>query len=128
MEKSLRTLPRLCLGLAIPFALAATPLSPAFAHAKLVSADPADGAVVKAGLSTLHLSFSEAIAGKLSGATVADAAGQTVGAAVLDPANPKALVIATKTPLAAGVYKVAWRAVASDDGHRTMGAYSFSVK
>jgi len=109
-------------------ALASILAPPAFAHAKLVSADPADGAVAKAGLTTLHMGFSEAIAGKLSGATVTDAAGKTVAAAGLDPTDPKALLAVAKTPLAPGVYKVAWRAVASDDGHRTMGAYSFSVK
>jgi methionine-rich copper-binding protein CopC len=124
----MKTIARLCLGLTLPLALAATLASPASAHAKLVSADPADGAVAKAGLTTLHIGFSEPIAGKLSGATVTDSAGKTVATAVIDPANPKALVAATKTPLAIGVYKVAWRAVASDDGHRTMGTYSFTVK
>jgi len=124
----MKTIARLSLGLTLSMALTGAFASAAFAHAKLVSADPADGAVVKAGLTTLHIGFSEPIAGKLSGATVTDAAGKTVVAAGLDPTNPKALVAVAKTPLAAGVYKVAWRAVASDDGHRTMGAYSFSVK
>ena len=113
---------RVALGAALAGALSVS----AFAHAKLVSADPAAGGVAKAP-SMLHLAFSEEIAGKLSGAKVTDAAGKPVAAAPAT-AEGKTLTVALKAPLTAGTYKVDWRAVASDDGHKTSGTYSFTVK
>jgi methionine-rich copper-binding protein CopC len=108
-------------------ALAGAPA--AFAHAKLVSADPADGGAAPVGLAKLRLGFSEPIAVKLSGVSVTDPAGKILAAsAMADPGDAKTLVVAIKSPLKAGAYKVAWRAVASDDGHRTTGLYSFVVK
>jgi methionine-rich copper-binding protein CopC len=117
-------------SLALAAVLGALALSPAaWAHAKLVGADPAAGGEAKAGLVKLRLAFSEAVAAKLSGAALTDAAGQPVATApaMIDPADPKALVMATKAPLKAGRYTVVWRAVASDDGHLTKGVYSFMV-
>jgi methionine-rich copper-binding protein CopC len=113
----------------VSLGLAVAGAPPAFAHAKLVSADPANGASAPAGLAKLHLGFSEPIVIKLSGAAVTDAAGKVVpSSAMADPADAKALLVATKSPLKTGAYTVAWRAVASDDGHKTAGRYSFVVK
>ena len=99
--------------------------SGADAHAKLVKADPAAGATAKAP-STLNLSFSEGISGKLSGAVVTAADGKAVPTSSMLNGS-KTLMVMAKTPLAPGAYSVAWHAVASDDGHRTTGTYTFTA-
>lgn len=112
----------------LALALALAPWAAAEAHAKLVSSNPAAGATV-APTSNIALHFSEAISDKLSGAAVSDAANaKTPTSAMLEPKNPKTLMVMLAQPLKPGVYTVAWHAVASDDGHRTQGAFTFTVK
>ena len=111
------------IGLAL--ALAAGMAGAANAHAKLLKADPAKDAT-SASTNMAHLTFNESISGKLSGAKVTDAAGKIVPQSAM--ADGKTLMLTFKTALPAGTYKVDWHAVASDDGHRTDGTYSFSVK
>jgi methionine-rich copper-binding protein CopC len=113
---------------AFSLAVAAMLSGQAMAHAKLVKADPADGGVAKAGASDIDLAFSEEISGKMSGAVITDAAGRTVPSAAMMEKDPKVMMVMTKTPLAPGAYTVTWHAVASDDGHKTTGVYSFTVK
>jgi methionine-rich copper-binding protein CopC len=117
---------RALLGATASLVIAAT----AQAHAALWSADPAAGGVAHGSPAKLHLIFTEAIAGKFSGVALTDPAGAAVAIspASLDPADPKALTVPIKADLKPGVYKVRWHAVASDDGHRSAGAYSFTVK
>ena len=97
----------------------------ASAHAKLVKADPAKDATI-ASTNMAHLTFNEELSGKLSGAKVTDASGKAVPQSAM--AQGKTMMLTFKTPLPAGAYKVDWHAVASDDGHRTDGTYSFTVK
>lgn len=111
------------IGLAL--VLAAGMAGAASAHAKLVKSDPPAGAGA-APTNMAHLNFSEELSGKLSGAKVTDAAGKIVPQTAM--AEGKLMMLAFKAPLAAGTYKVDWHAVASDDGHRTEGSYSFTVK
>jgi methionine-rich copper-binding protein CopC len=120
----MKTISRLALG----FALAAITAGSALAHAKLVSSDPKAGGDAKAQTTTLDLTFNEEIAGKLSGAAVTDSAGKVLAADTMAYKKDKALMVMLKAPLAAGTYKVDWHAVASDDGHKTTGTYSFTVK
>jgi methionine-rich copper-binding protein CopC len=105
----------------------ATPLA-AFAHAHLVSSDPAVGATVAAA-STLKISFSEGIEIGLSKFDVIGPNGQPVAdtKASLDPANNKLVLLQVKAPLGAGTYTVHWHVV-SVDTHRTEGTYAFTVK
>lgn len=107
-------------------ALAATTAN---AHPKLVKSDPASGIVTATSPKELRLSFNEELVPKFSGAEVKDQKGQKIeiGTTTTDPASKKQLVIAFPKPLAAGVYKVAWHAVAADT-HRVQGSYSFTVK
>jgi methionine-rich copper-binding protein CopC len=117
----MKTISRIALALAFAAATAGA----ASAHAKLTKADPAvNGSAAPTNM--VHLSFSEEISGKLSGAEITDAKGTVVPASA--SADGKSLMLMTKTPLSAGAYNVAWHAVASDDGHRTDGKYKFSVK
>lgn len=100
----------------------------ASAHAHLVSADPADGAVVHAAPRQLTLTFSEGLEADLSGVTVtASGRGETpIGNATLDGDSGKTLIVPLLSPLGAGTYIVNWHAL-SKDGHATHNSYSFTV-
>ena len=66
---------------------------------------------------------------KFSSADVKDQKGQKVeiGPPWPIPTDKKQLVVPVPTPLAAGIYKVDWHAVAADT-HRVQGSYSFTIK
>ena len=110
---------------ALALALTMAAVGAASAHAKLTKADPAVNGV-SGPTNMVHLNFNEEISGKLSGAEVTDAKGTVVQSTA--SAEGKLMMLMFKTPLSSGKYSVAWHAVASDDGHRTEGKYSFSVK
>lgn len=101
----------------------------AFAHAHLKSAVPAIDGTAAAAPSEIALTFSEALNLKFSGATVTDAGGKPVatGDAKLVGTGDTGLTVPLAAPLAAGTYSVKWH-VLSVDGHKTEGAYSFTVK
>jgi copper resistance protein C len=120
----MKMLHRLSLGLGLAVIAGAA----AEAHAKLVSAEPAVNGVAAAPPKSVALHFSEAISGKLSGATVKPASGAALPAASTTDKSGKSLMLMLKAPLKSGAYTVAWHAVASDDGHRTTGTYRFTVK
>ncbi len=111
----------------LALALALGAAAEASAHAKLVKSEPAANGEAK-DKKTVELTFSEAISGKLSGATVKDAAGKTVASTSMVDQDNKGLMVMMKEPLKAGEYKLDWHAVASDDGHRTTGSLAFSAK
>ena len=111
------------IGLAL--VLSAAAVGAASAHAKLTKADPAVNGTAGP-TNMVHLTFSEEISGKLSGAEVTDAKGVVVQ--TTPSVDGKLLMLMAKTPLSPGKYDVTWHAVASDDGHRTEGKYSFAVK
>jgi copper resistance protein C len=100
---------------------------PAFAHAHLESATPADKSTVAAP-SELDLNFSEDLNLKFTGIKVTGPAKTVVktGDGMLMNAN-KTLMVPVSGKLAAGAYKVEWHAL-SADGHKTKGSYSFIVK
>jgi methionine-rich copper-binding protein CopC len=105
--------------LVLPLLLAA---SPAFAHAKLISSDPAPNARVKA-VKTIKLSFSEKLEPAFSGANLADAAGKAMPV----PSSVAGKVI-TLLPMSLkpGRYTVAYRGVGHDT-HRIAGSFTFEV-
>ena len=110
----------------------------ALAHATLVSSVPAASATV-ASTSKIDLHFSEALVEKFSGAELSstrmmmgdkmmDHVMKIDGVSTaLDPADKKTMIVTLKAPLAAGAYKLVWRAVAGDT-HRSQGDHSFTVK
>lgn len=73
----------------------------------------------------ISLAFSEPLEPAFSGIAVTDTAGHDMEAA--RPVVEGAAIRVALKPLAAGSYRVAWRAV-SVDTHRTEGAYGFTVK
>jgi len=101
----------------------------AFAHADLASSDPASGATIAAAPAKISITFTEEVAPKLSTIEVLDPMGMRAddGAAQIDDSDPKVLTIGLKS-MGAGTYKVNWRAIATDDGHKTEGSYQFTVK
>ena len=119
----MKTFVSAALALSLAFGLAAE----ASAHAKLVKSDPpANGQ--PSDKKNLELTFSEEISGKLSGAVLTDAKGAKVATTSMADQGNKGLMVMAKEPLKPGEYKLAWHAVASDDGHRTSGTVAFSVK
>jgi methionine-rich copper-binding protein CopC len=116
-------------------ALAALLLSagPVFAHAKLVSSQPAaeDAAAteaVTAPVDALRLDFSEAPTLAFSKVTITDTDGQAVahGDIAIAPDDDKALVVPLAAPLAGGEYTIEWTVVATD-GHKTAGTYKINI-
>jgi methionine-rich copper-binding protein CopC len=96
----------------------------AWAHAKLVSTDPAAGAILAAAPKVLTLKFNEAVqlaALKLS------AAGRDIPLKVDRGAAAAPQVAVPLPPLAEGQYQVQWSALTADDGHVVKGSFSFAV-
>ncbi|NUS15937.1 MAG: copper resistance protein CopC/CopD [Streptomyces sp.] len=125
-----RTLARL-LALAAALALAAILTLPgtAGAHADLVQSSPPDRAVLAAEPQQVTLVFSEKVTPALSAVTVVAPSGRRVdegGPASVGPGgNRIAVHLGPETQH--GTYVVTWRTTASDDGHTTSGALTFSV-
>lgn len=103
--------------------LAALPVA-ALAHAHLLKADPAAGAVLKASPAGIELHFTEDLEPAFSTIAVTDAKGRAVTAGPSE-AKGAAMHIALEK-LGPGRYHVHWVSVAIDT-HRTSGDYDFSV-
>jgi methionine-rich copper-binding protein CopC len=102
-------------------------VSQAVAHAKLEAAMPAADSTVDAP-KVIELHFSEAVEASLSRLKLA--AGGDIAIAVVpmnDAEDPTTLSIRPIAALKPGIYTVTWSVVA-DDGHRTRGTYSFTVR
>ena len=101
-------------------------VSGAQAHPKLLFANPAAGARVRAP-AQLRLGFSEALIGRFSQLSLADAAGHKapVGPSSLSR-DHKQLIAPLAGRLRPGLYRVSWHAV-STDSHRVQGGYAFTV-
>lgn len=116
------------LGLTISLViLLGTLASLAEAHAKLVSTTPvADSSVSSPELIQVH--FNEAVETKMSSIKLATGDGKSVSVMSMNDAKvPSTLAIMPNAPLNAGLYKITWSAV-TDDGHKTQGTFSFTVK
>jgi methionine-rich copper-binding protein CopC len=100
--------------------------SPVLAHARLVSATPADGTAVSAPR-TISLTFNERFAAPFSTVEVEDGRGRAVVLTKTVSEDGRTLAGAFATPLPAGTYRVTW-AIAAADGHRMTGTYSFTVR
>jgi methionine-rich copper-binding protein CopC len=98
------------------------------AHAHPTHQAPAAGATVTVSQKDVVIEFDDGLEPAFSSITVTDAHGDAVtsGKAVVDASNRKRMSVGLNT-LTPGVYTVAWVAVA-DDGHRTQGHYTFTVK
>jgi methionine-rich copper-binding protein CopC len=99
--------------------------SVSLAHTPLKSSIPAAGAALAASPQEIVLEFPHAV--RLTAVVLTDGAGATkpVGAISTEPAARFA--VAVSSPLTAGDYEVAWRAVGADT-HVISGTIEFSVK
>ena len=96
--------------------------TPALAHARLVSSDPAANTRVKSpGQIKLH--FSENLEPAFSSANLADAGGKTVPVSRSVGGDTITLLPMTLKP---GAYKVTWHSVGQDT-HRLAGSFGFTV-
>jgi methionine-rich copper-binding protein CopC len=102
-------------------------VSPAFAHAHLVKADPAAGSTVAVPPSTLLLSFTESLEVPFCTVTVTNAAGtpQQTAKPQAVPGHSDELSIPLHIT-APGKYSVTWHAL-STDTHKTHGSFTFTV-
>ncbi len=117
--RSLPALAVLCLA-ALFWSIAAQ------AHARLVAAVPAPNTRAAAP-KVIQLQFSTELAKKFSTLKVTDTKGNVVAANVIGSKDPRVLQ-AIPTTLAPGIYTVSWTAVSTEDGHKTSGRYSFTVR
>lgn len=111
--------PAVAAALLLALALPAT----ASAHARLLSATPADGAVVPTPPRTVVLRFDETVS-RGPGVAAVDANRRSVlGAPVR--ANGRTLTIPLR-PVGRGSYSIRW-SVISDDGHTVTGVLAFAI-
>ena len=113
-------------GLIGSAALLAT--SPAWAHASLVSSNPAANAKVAVAPKTITLTFSGKVAPAFSKfeLVMPEHGGMKVPVQTTVSKDGKSIVGTVSTPLTKGAYKIAWTA-AGADGHKMTGELAFKV-
>jgi copper transport protein len=101
---------------------------PALAHAVLVHADPAPGAIVATPPVRLTLEFSEVVEVTADAVRVVRPDGAPLAKlrAGRDPASARRVITAVPDRLGPGTYTVAWQAI-SIDGHLVSGSFQFAV-
>jgi len=99
-----------------------------FAHANLVSSNPAANAVLQQAPTQITLEFSEAVDPHLSKIEVLFEDGTAVDGndTTRSPDDSKLLTVSLQDSRE-GTYIVSWRALSEADGHVTSGSYVFSV-
>jgi copper transport protein len=100
--------------------------APAWAHASLVSSNPADGATVATSPPALTLTFSEAVEIQLGSIQVSSCTGARVDVGPAHHTKSDSEIAATLPALTPGQYLVSWRVI-SADSHPVHGAYYFAV-
>ncbi|HEX6489782.1 MAG TPA: copper resistance protein CopC [Gaiellaceae bacterium] len=108
--------------MALSAAAAAAPA--AWAHARLISSDPADGAVLAQAPTRVTVRFDEAVR-VLAGTVVVRNSDRRSVAAGRPKASGQNVTIPLRR-LADGDYTVRWR-ILSDDGHTSEGVFAFAV-
>lgn len=101
--------------------------SQASAHAKLVSSDPTANATVTAPKS-ITLTFDEELTPAFSGFDVMMGGSMKMPVKSTVSADHKMITGVLPGPMMAGAYKISWHAAAADDGHKTTGVLTFTVK
>ncbi|WP_155803380.1 copper homeostasis periplasmic binding protein CopC [Bordetella sp. FB-8] len=101
---------------------------PAWAHAHLKQASPANGSTV-ASPPEIRGDYTEGLNIAFSSMTLAGADGKmlNLGKAALVAGDDKAMDLAVNHPLPSGHYIVTWHAL-SKDGHKTQGTWNFTIK
>ena len=115
---------KLLLALAVIVAVL-LPGAPAWAHAQLVSADPAKDATLTKAPASVTLTFSERLNPDFTTIVVSDTGQQRIPASA-PTVTAAAGSVTLSQPLGNGSYTVAYRVV-SVDGHTVQGSYTFTV-
>ena len=97
----------------------------AFAHAKLQSTSPVNGAQLEAAPTALTLVFAEPV--KLTSVTVTRA-GAMITVPVDRTAKATATVVVSLPVLGAGHHAVRWSVISPGDGHVGSGTLAFTVR
>ena len=128
VSDAMRVRARMLVGALASFAMVlATPVI-GWAHASLVSSDPAANSLVHASPTRLRLVFSEALEPSLGRISLVGGDGVSIKlAATGDPHDVNALVAPLSPALQPGSYRVDWRVV-SADGHPVQGSYVFTIE
>lgn len=100
--------------------------SPAWSHAHLDSATPADGAVLTDSPSEVVLTFTEDLELALATLIVTAADGSEIASGVEGAGDKRSLRLALPE-LPPGTYRVEW-GVTSVDTHGTTGSYGFTLE
>jgi copper resistance protein C len=101
-------------------------LSPAFAHAFLVKADPSVGSTVATAPARLLMTYTEGLEIPFCAVTVTSASGTAVnGTPQAVPGHRNEMLVPLHIT-APGTYRVTWHAVAVDT-HHTQGSFRFTV-
>lgn len=120
------------LRLALLCAISLTLLLPslAFAHAILLSSNPAQDALLRTPPTQVQMWFSEDLNPTLSTAQVVNAQRQRVDLdnAHVNPGNSKEMDVSLQANLPPAVYIVVWRSDSADDGHVLLGSFIFTVR
>lgn len=111
-------------ALALPLALAA--LTPALAHAVLVSSTPAANGAATPGKTEIRLRYNSRIDRGRSSFTLVTPDNQDVRLTAEDGGKPETVVLPAEFA-APGAYTLRWQVLAPD-GHITRGALPFTVK
>jgi copper transport protein len=103
-------------------------VTPASAHASLVSATPGVNESLERAPVLIELFFSEPVEGNFSAILVFDATGKRVDNddAAVAADNPLRMTVTVRS-LPDGIYTVSWKALSLVDSHVTAGAYPFAV-
>lgn len=125
----MRTVRRTVAAIALIVMGLALSAAPAVAHADLLSSDPKSGSTLATAPTRVTLTYSERVDAGLSVVSVLNTGGAHIhaGAAAAVTGQPRELSVSLPIHLPDGVYTVNWRAVSSDDGHVTAGAFAFGV-
>jgi copper transport protein len=113
-------------ALLVALAIALAGVSPASAHAELVSTDPEEGAVLESAPESVTLTFNEPVRLTSQEVAVYDAEGDPVESTASAGGVEVTVALAGAADLADGTYVVSWN-VLSSDGHPISGALTFSV-
>jgi methionine-rich copper-binding protein CopC len=97
------------------------------AHAFLVRAEPAVGAVVAGSPKTVRIQFSEGLILPLSDIKVMNGAGAILSTNTHFEGANRSVLVVDLMPVPPGAYNVEWFAV-SQDMHQTEGTFTFTVK
>jgi len=99
----------------------------AWAHATLVTTDPADGAIVKQAPASVSATFDQPVGVSSNSLEVFAPNGNRVDSgSTTHGSKPQEITVKLKTGLGHGTYTVGWHVI-SADSHPVQGAWTFSV-